>query len=1160
MVSEIYVDNATATAALTARALQITGVSDDLLAAASCFNPEHFDGLDSEGDERDNISMPPPTMLPPSQDFCAYKPNPERCLYKDLSHSMLTSPSKTPLIKNTKRRRIDSVYSEYSESSVILRSAIESEMLFGQSNGPLNTFPTIPLDNIDTTSNALNCLSGDLSSIVAAAVAAVEGEMDNITSMAASVCNETVPLDKSLIPTNSTPIMWQQNNVALDFDAVKAGVDLEAVQAAVAAAAAVTNFPSPFTTMPLQCPTSEIQNLSNMAHDSTVSDLINEGGNIYSATDFFLPPQSSAPSHNYFPAPTKAKIKAHNEARKAGQQAALSYSLDHQINLSVDGIGKTGKRRNGTPKKATPRKKNPNSPAKAKASSPAPISQSNQKWDEMLACLKDYIIEKKAEPAKKGANGETCEWDGNVPTNFKTKDGKALGRWINNQRSAKSKGSLKPDRDEKLFRTGLKWSVLTTNSWTDMMNELHIYVKEKAKDGNKWDGNVPTNYKIKSNIDSDGNEIDEEKNLGRWINRQRSLFQGGRLRKDRQLELEAIGLRWSVLSTSTWQSMFEALCLYAKEQEENSQKKCWDGNVPANYKTEDNPPRSLGRWVNRQRSAYAKKKLKAEFVEKLNKIGLRWSLHEKKVKALNAGIFMENDKMLAPAIAVAASFQSSCPLPKTIADSIMNRQQLVFTGNNALYATKPSSICAVKHMPINNSSNNTFNTCLLKSPIGKDATNLPNQKEVNLGPDLPFCVKPIQKISNEDPNICMSKSPIRKGISYLPNVKEKVEIKLEPPLCVKTMYNGSIQTSNTCLPKTAIVDKNTRTSDVKQEAKVTPGSLLLCAKLLPSTSTETPTTCLLKASIVEETTHHFRTYVDASTPILKKEVKLESETSPCVKLMPRNSNETPTTCLLNKSLGEAPNNKNEVKMISEPPICVKSIQNNSVETPNPFSLKLPILREKLYLPDVKQDVKVTPESPICIKLTQNISNETSNMCLLKKSPIAEKNVCPLIEKAMENKHEVNFTQKSPFCNKLTQNTLIETSNSCTLEKSPIVEQNTCPPSEKEKSKVSSESLICAKLIPSNTAQTPTTILMKAPIMEEITHPHTVKEAMKTKLESQLCVKLMPSNTTESPNTCLLNVPIVEGAVCPLVVNEEVKMKVEPTIRVKSPSPMKTVSI
>ena len=40
--------------------------------------------------------------------------------------------------------------------------------------------------------------------------------------------------------------------------------------------------------------------------------------------------------------------------------------------------------------------------------------------------------------------------------------------------------------------------------------------------------------------------------------------------------------------------------------------------------------KSLGRWVNRQRSAYAKQKLKPEWINKLNSIGLKWSVHERK--------------------------------------------------------------------------------------------------------------------------------------------------------------------------------------------------------------------------------------------------------------------------------------------------------------------------------------------------------------------------------------------------------------------------------------------------------------------------------------------------------------------------------------------------
>jgi hypothetical protein len=109
------------------------------------------------------------------------------------------------------------------------------------------------------------------------------------------------------------------------------------------------------------------------------------------------------------------------------------------------------------------------------------------------------------------------------------------------------------------------------------------------------------------------------------------LYQSGKLRKDREKELQDIGLKWSVLSTTPWDAMYDTLLQYVTERKAANHNITWDGNVPANHKTNDNPPRALGRWINRQRSAYGKGKLKQEYVDKLNKLGLRWSVHERKV-------------------------------------------------------------------------------------------------------------------------------------------------------------------------------------------------------------------------------------------------------------------------------------------------------------------------------------------------------------------------------------------------------------------------------------------------------------------------------------------------------------------------------------------------
>jgi hypothetical protein len=123
--------------------------------------------------------------------------------------------------------------------------------------------------------------------------------------------------------------------------------------------------------------------------------------------------------------------------------------------------------------------------------SDASKGQSSQKWDAMFDCLLKFIDERRKEETD-GLNEEEKKewaWDGNVPTTFKTDDGKALGRWVNNQRSAKSKGALKDDREQRLVDAGLKWSVLACNSWNEMLEELRIYIADQVKLGKKWDGN-----------------------------------------------------------------------------------------------------------------------------------------------------------------------------------------------------------------------------------------------------------------------------------------------------------------------------------------------------------------------------------------------------------------------------------------------------------------------------------------------------------------------------------------------------------------------------------------------------------------------------------------------------------------------------------------------
>mmetsp|Transcript_22915 Transcript_22915/g.35373 ORF Transcript_22915/g.35373 Transcript_22915/m.35373 type:complete len:788 (-) Transcript_22915:926-3289(-) len=442
-------------------------------------------------------------------------------------------------------------------------------------------------------------------------------------------------------------------------------VDYDAVAAAVSAAEAATGYLNLAEIASMAPPKVDKASAVPDTKHSVSSDALSSS----SPQPMGTPSSNAVPPADLPPIPKSTMSEKDMEAIRARARAAAGYIPPSDVSgskRSSDSVGSSGSSRAPLKKRrmlpdtvpssiqgksaySTPGAKPPLNPSSKAINTsarfstpninftpPTPASglsagsrgQSSQKWDDMFECLVAFIDEQKKKEKSVTVDKQKWEWDGNVPTTYKTSDGKALGRWINNQRSAKHKGVLKAEREARLIGTGLKWSVLSTNSWTDMMDELRLYVQEKTKDGKPWDGNVPTNYRIKGN--GDGEEEDEEKNLGRWINRQRSLYQAGKLKKERQLELEKIGLKWSVLSTTSWVAMYEALCDYVKEKKKSDPGSEWDGNVPANHKTNDNPPKSLGRWVNRQRSAYAKNKLKKEFVDKLNSIGLKWAVHERR--------------------------------------------------------------------------------------------------------------------------------------------------------------------------------------------------------------------------------------------------------------------------------------------------------------------------------------------------------------------------------------------------------------------------------------------------------------------------------------------------------------------------------------------------
>ncbi len=94
--------------------------------------------------------------------------------------------------------------------------------------------------------------------------------------------------------------------------------------------------------------------------------------------------------------------------------------------------------------------------------------------------------------------------------------------------------------------------------------------------------------------------------------------------------------------------MYDALCRYAKARKDQDKNGFWDGNVPASYETNDKPAKKLGRWINRQCSAYANKKLKKESVDKLEKVGLKWTAMDSKKDMETSEILLRQRVMAQP--------------------------------------------------------------------------------------------------------------------------------------------------------------------------------------------------------------------------------------------------------------------------------------------------------------------------------------------------------------------------------------------------------------------------------------------------------------------------------------------------------------------------------
>ena len=152
-------------------------------------------------------------------------------------------------------------------------------------------------------------------------------------------------------------------------------------------------------------------------------------------------------------------------------------------------------------------------------------------------------------------------------------------------------GKLRAERVHRLDELGFVWDLRTT-VWEEMFAALVAYRQRHG------DFNVPVRWP-------------ENTALGTWVDKQRTLFNANRLRKDRVARLDDLGFAWNAHSTA-WAEMLAALVAYKQQH--------GDCNVPQRWP--ENP--ALGTWVRTQRAIHAAAKLSVERIQRLDELGFVW--------------------------------------------------------------------------------------------------------------------------------------------------------------------------------------------------------------------------------------------------------------------------------------------------------------------------------------------------------------------------------------------------------------------------------------------------------------------------------------------------------------------------------------------------------
>ena len=187
----------------------------------------------------------------------------------------------------------------------------------------------------------------------------------------------------------------------------------------------------------------------------------------------------------------------------------------------------------------------------------------------------------------------------NVPKMYTTPGGLSLGVWLVAQRRVREgqiQGNLTEQQIARLDSIGMEWGNRREIAW---QHGFEVAKKYHDTYGNRM---VPGKY-----TDPDGYP------LGQWIAKTRQQKLNGRLKEERIVQLDEIGMVWNIFDAK-WEKAFALAAAY---YEENG-----NLNIPRSYETATGERPGL--WLASQQWAYPKGKLTDEQVERLNRIGMYW--------------------------------------------------------------------------------------------------------------------------------------------------------------------------------------------------------------------------------------------------------------------------------------------------------------------------------------------------------------------------------------------------------------------------------------------------------------------------------------------------------------------------------------------------------